>query len=1035
MVGQRIIGVAAALFGRRVRDMTTLLFLLKRFLAQRLLGLAIVVTLGFTIGVLVAGPIYADAAREAILSSEVSTAATTVKNIRATVYGNPDFAYVRADEQIIQAMRSLPLDSIVRQGQGTVRLAGPGEDATPLSIPVLFRDGGAEHLRRYRGEAPETPQEVALPDGVARLLDVRIGDRVTATGPGGAQTSLELVGTFEPPGAEEEAFWFGGQAPFPPPDSTSLPPAFMDTSGYLAAIPAIGVTTEYVWDGYVRYEGLPFEIAESLPASIRRADRSLRLEDPELSGLRTTSGIETMITIVGQRVADLRVPIFLVVFQIGAVTLAVLAGVGSLVLTRQSFELAVLRSRGFSGRKLLSAQGVQAGLSALIAFPLGLLLGMALAYLASRSNGPSLPGVLFPIRLSALAQALGVIGAVVGAVALLLLSLPHVRRTILEERRLLSREERPLLARVPVEVFVLPIAAFAFVQLRSSDIENTAARTDLDPLVLLTPTLIIFALSFLSLRLLLFTLRRFDRRVGRTRRLSIYLAARRLGRSPGTSFATSLLLVLSVGLLVVSTSYRAIVLRNHEDSARHQVGSDWNVQIAVPEQPLATMADLPANATAVIRTEPQFELPGSFPLTPSALAVDPGTFARGGWWREDYSASSLTTWLTALETPDPALPVDGESFSARITGDDDAAGLEMLVTYETADAEVLEASVGTLADGTATYEASLPGAAGILSITFREPEIAALAGVAAVEIADLTVGGTPLPLTDWQPLVWRGSGGEVVATGDGVRFTVEPGAGHVVGGLAGPMAPIPALVSPRVASTQGQEFEATLGAQRLTFRVAAIAEHFPSVAGDFIVVSTPALLRAAERIPEASLSLNEVWVTGGEDPRAELQTAGFITGTTRSAGPIIGALAQLPQSLAVGMNFAAAAGGLGLVVIGVGVGLYFAQRRREFEFASLRAMGAEPGQISRVLLLEQGAMIVFAIAVGAGLGFGILKLVMPYVGRSIGSAFPEPILVVDWLSMGIALAAIVAATAVGLLAALRALVRSSVTSVLRGEAE
>ncbi|MGZ8627043.1 MAG: FtsX-like permease family protein, partial [Actinomycetota bacterium] len=304
-------------------------------------------------------------------------------------------------------------------------------------------------------------------------------------------------------------------------------------------------------------------------------------------------------------------PILLVVFQIGAVTLAVLAGVGSLVLTRQSFELAVLRSRGFSGRKLLSAQAVQAVLSAIVAFPIGLLLGMALASLASRSNGPSLPGVLFPIRLSAFANALGVVGAVVGAVVLLLLSLPHVKRTILEERRLLSREDRPLLARVPVEVFVLPVAAFAFVQLRSSDIENTASRTDLDPLVLLTPTMIIFALSFLSLRVLLFTLRRLDRRVGRSRRLSMYLAARRLGRSPGTSFATSLVLVLSVGLLVVSTSYRAIVLRNHEDSARHQVGSDWNIQIAVPEQPLAALVDLPADATAVIRTEPQFELPGN----------------------------------------------------------------------------------------------------------------------------------------------------------------------------------------------------------------------------------------------------------------------------------------------------------------------------------------------------------------------------------------------------------------------------------------
>jgi ABC-type antimicrobial peptide transport system permease subunit len=251
-----------------------------------------------------------------------------------------------------------------------------------------------------------------------------------------------------------------------------------------------------------------------------------------------------------------------------------------------------------------------------------------------------------------------------------------------------------------------------------------------------------------------------------------------------------------------------------------------------------------------------------------------------------------------------------------------------------------------------------------------------------------------------------------------------------------PAAPaLPALVSPEIERSQGREFEATVGGQRLAFRVVATAEHFPSIAGDFVVVSTPTLLRAAERIPEPGLALNEIWASGPEDPRPAIRAAGFIPGAVRSTGPIVGALAQLPQSLAVGMNFAAAAGGLGLVVIGVAVGLYFAQRRREFEFASLRAMGAEPAQIRRVLLLEQGTMIVFAIVVGLGLGYAILRLVMPYVGRSIGSAFPPPVLVVDGPSLAVALAAIVVATALGLLAALRALVRTSVTSVLRGEAE
>jgi hypothetical protein len=322
-----------------------------------------------------------------------------------------------------------------------------------------------------------------------------------------------------------------------------------------------------------------------------------------------------------------------------------------------------------------------------------------------------------------------------------------------------------------------------------------------------------------------------------------------------------------------------------------------------------------------------------------------------------------------------------------------------------------------------------------MSLGLAEPSAGSLEGDAAVRIANATIGAAPLPLDGWEVLAWRGSGGAIRPTGGGVNVSITPGAGHVVGLIAPPTPPLPALVSPEVARSQGRDFHATIGGQRLAFHGVAIAEHFPSVAGDFVVVSTPSLLRAAERIPEPGLALNEVWASGPTDPRAALSSAGFIPGAVRSAGPIIGVLAQLPQSLAVGMNYAAAAGGLGLVVIGVAVGLYFAQRRREFEFASLRAMGAEPGQIRRVLLLEQGVMIVFAIVVGLGIGYGILKLVMPYVGRSIGSVFPPPVLTVDWLSLGVALGAIAIATAVGLLAALSALVRSSVTSVLRGEAE
>jgi ABC-type lipoprotein release transport system permease subunit len=1009
--------------------MATLRFLLKRFFAQRLLGLAIVVTLGFTIGVLVAGPIYADAAREAILSSAVSTAPVTVKNVRFQTYGNPAYDYETANATLEDEVSSLPVGEIVPQGRGTVRLVGADPNA-PLSLTVLFRDGATDHLP-FRGEPPRGPGEIALPSGIARLLGVDLGETVTAVGPTGEQAELTLVGRFEPPD-REDPFWFGDQTPFPPPDSTELSPALMDRAGYLEVAPALGVTSEYVWDVYLDLVGVPFVQAERIPQEIERISDELRAT-PEFTQLQVSTGLDTLITLVRQRVEDLRVPIFLVVFQIGAVTLAILAGVGSLVLSRQSFELAVLRSRGFSSGKLLAAQGVQAVFTAIVAYPLGLLLGMALAKLASNANGPSLPGVLFPIGLSTFALALGAIGALIGAITLLLLSLPHVRRTILEERRLLSREDRPLISRVPVELFVLPVALFTFVELRGTAVQSTSARDQLDPLVLLTPTLLIFALSFLALRLLLWVLRRLDRPVARTKSLPTYLATRRLSRSPGTSFATSLLLVLAVGLLIVSTSYRAIVLRNHEDTAHQQVGADWNVQIAVPDDPLIATSSVPPNAVAVIRSQPVFELPGSFTLTPSVVAVDPKRFATGGWWRSDYSTTPLETWLADIEVPDPAVPVSGESFTATVTAGAPAEGLQLQVTYETGDDHVRTASAGTIVQGTKTYEAALDGADAILSISFLE--VAAEAPDSfALELRDVAAG-EPVALGTWTPLRWRGSDGTVTPAGSGISITIDTGAGHVVGGIAPPIGPLPALVSPEISRSQGSPFVATIGGQRLDFQQVALAQAFPSVLGDFVVVSTPALLRAAVRIPEPGLALNEVWAMGKEDPRSALRRAGMIPGPTQAAGPIIGALAQLPQSLAVGMNFATAVGGLGLVVLGVAIGLYFAQRRREFEFASLRAMGTEPGQVSRVLLLEQGLMITFAILAGAGIGFGVLRLLMPYVGRSIGSAFPPPILVFDWPALAVSLSAIVAASAIGLLAALRALLRSSVTSVLRGEAE
>ncbi|MGH2679997.1 MAG: FtsX-like permease family protein [Actinomycetota bacterium] len=1010
--------------------MATIRFLLKRFAAQRLLGLAVVVTLAFSVGVLVAGPIYADAAREAILSSELTTAAPTVRNARLEVFGDETFDWAAADELITDRTDSLPLQNMVRQGLATVRLGSP---AGP-SVAMLAREEIGEHLE-IRGEEPGE-DGIALHAGVAQLLGVRAGERLDVIGPTGERLELVISGTYDSPD-RADPYWFGSQNPFPDPDSTQPQPAVVDLSTIVRATDELDLTTQYSWDAFLELIGVPFEEVSEVPDLIGQAFMSLQGESGlGLSSLDLISGLDTLLDIVRQRIADLAVPILLVVFQIGAVTLAVLAGVGALALTRQGFELAILHSRGFRRGVLLAAQAAQAVFAAIVAFPLGLLLGMGLAALASTANGPDLPGVSFPIRLNATGQLLGLVAAVVGALILLGLSVPYVSRTILEERRAASREDRPLLARVPVELFVLPLGAFAFLQLRSGT-RPEAGSGEIDPLILVAPTLLLFGGSFLALRLLLLVFRVLDARIGRSRRLSRYLAGRRVGRSPGTGFAAALLLLLSMGLLVVSTSYRAIVLRNHQDAAHAQVGADWRIDVTPPEDILSVVRQMPPLTTPVVRTEPRLEF-GTFNLPPVVLGLDAATYAEAGWWRDDFSDTPLPEILRRLETPAFGMSLPAASSTLTIEMDSGQDVRDLLVTATAVDEAgiVRTAPLQAVKAGSATYEMPMEAAVRLLSMTIHRTSLDAPDEV-TFEIASIAADGQPVSLEGWEPLTWRGSAGSVQAQGTGLRYEMEGGASDVIGGIVPRSDPLPVLVSPGIASPGGPVFPATLGGQETELDPVAGALQFPSMIPNapFIVTDGTALLERAAAVPEPGLVLNEVWAEGSRNPIPQLREDGFFPGATARTAPIEGFLAQLPQSLALGMNFVSAAGGAGLVVIGVAAALYFAQRRRDYEFAALRAMGAPSGQIVRTLALEQVLLLGFAVIAGLGLGYLLLRLMMPYVGPSLSVAYPPPVFLMDWVSLGIALAAILGSTAVALALSARSLLRASVTGVLRGEAE
>jgi FtsX-like permease family protein len=1031
--------------------MAFLKIVFKRLVAQRLLALALLVTMGFSIGVLVAGPIYANASQEGILSGLLAQAPVQSKNLRFVVFSGEGFNESSTDSSIRSAVAQLPVQKVIAQGE-TVSTTLVGR-AGSVQGPVAFREGAFDHIK-FEGKAPEGLGQAAISAGVSLLIGARRGDTIVVTSdPKGPEVALQVTAIFNPPSVRDP-FWFGGGTIFPQNNgqggATAPSPVIVSKPTYDQVAGRLGVISELTWDAYLDLSTQKFDQIKAIPGQVDAIVLDLR-RHPGLEHLTGTTGLDEIAQLAQQRMANVRIPIYLVAFQIGAVALAVLAGVSSLALHRQSFELAVLKSRGFTRKQLLGAQAIESVLAAAVATPLGLLLGMALARLARSSNGPSVRGSTFPVTLTSTALIAGVVGALIGIGLLILVSVPYISRTILEERQEVSRESRPLLSRFPIELLAGVLGVATFYEVKTRGIGPVGATGAIDPLVLLAPTLLLFAASFAALRLLLWVIRRLDGTIGRTQRLSLYLAGRRLGRSASTSFATALLLVLSIGLMVVSTSYRATITRSHVDTAHQQLGADWRIETDPAPQSLATMRKLPAFSTGIVRTDADpVSTEGSTPVT--ALGVDPATYPAGGWWRSDYAKAPVGRLLNRLNVAPAGAPIPKGTEQLTIpfqaqNGD----GLKVVAMVEMANGEVNALPVGTINTTGLTPNnlvALVParGAVRLLSIVLVRGEKAPpklirfqVGPVEALGTTGASGDGTSVPISGWQPLLWRSSEGSASQSdqADSVVSLLSPGTGEVVAGLVPPDRDIPVLASPDVVAANQNHFQADVAGARLSFRVVATLPGFPGMpqGQPFIVLAERPLYERTQRVPEPSIGMIEVWATGPRNPARAVRRAGLVVDTVSSTADIEAQLAQLPQSLAVGMHVTAAAGGMVLVVIGVALGLYFGQRRRRFEYAALRAMGTEPGQTMGALVGEQAVLVGFSLVAAFSLGYALLRLMLPYVSQNIGVSFPRVVLVLDWVSLGLFAAAVVGATALGLVLAARSLARASVTSVLREEAE
>ena len=341
-----------------------------------------------------------------------------------------------------------------------------------------------------------------------------------------------------------------------------------------------------------------------------------------------------------------------------------------LIVERQRAEIAVLKSRGSSNGQVVGLFLVQGllivGLAVLLApflaLPLAQLIGKATTFLAFTD-----PRVL-PVRLHSAIYGYAALAAALALWAILAPTARATRETIVTYRHSEARPaRRSFIHRYYLDLVLLALGGLGYRSLSQSGTiisRGEGGGLVYDPLLLVTPIVLVVGLAFLALRAVPLLLRGLARLVVLTEAVAPMVALRQASRSPARYVGLILLLTFTLALGLFTASVASTFDRNYGDQAMYAAGADLRTHefdydlAAWRVRSLEEYRALPgAKAIAPVLRRNLIGRPAQIRARGVLLAIDPATFADAAWWRPDF-APPLDDLLDALHSDEQAVLVD-----------------------------------------------------------------------------------------------------------------------------------------------------------------------------------------------------------------------------------------------------------------------------------------------------------------------------------------------------------------------------------------
>ena len=281
--------------------------------------------------------------------------------------------------------------------------------------------------------------------------------------------------------------------------------------------------------------------------------------------------------------------LLMIVLQLVGAVLVYAVVAAAMLAEQRTEDTAWLRSRGARQRDVAMLHVVEAAILTAPAIAFGPLIGMGLVsllgFVPPFDEAIALTGLgpFLPVSLPAEAWYLA-LGA--GALALAAQAVPTYRatkQTMVTTRRERGRPPASWTQRALIDAAVAALGALLIFELQwaGDPIDSPlVGETRLDWLAVATPTVLLFVVGLIVLRLFPPAMRGLARLASPWRSLTLLLGAWYLGRTPTHYARTVLLLTIAGALAVFAASFRTTLDSSYDDRALHAVGA--SVRLSEP---------------------------------------------------------------------------------------------------------------------------------------------------------------------------------------------------------------------------------------------------------------------------------------------------------------------------------------------------------------------------------------------------------------------------------------------------------------------